>query len=78
MYDERKRKVTDLKECSRVTLPKPLPAKEEAEIEMRRTVLGKLYKEYKKEFCDEHGNQEPNLPKEVMEGIDSLSKRKSK
>ena len=45
---------------------------------MRRTVLGKLYKEYKKEFCDEHGNQEPNLSKEVMEGIDSLSKRKSK
>ena len=29
-YDERKRRVTDLKECNRVTLPKPLPASEEA------------------------------------------------
>ena len=33
IYDERRRRVTDLRECSRVTLPKPLPATEEAKIE---------------------------------------------
>ena len=45
---------------------------------MRREVQRKIYMEYKEEFCDKEGNQEPNLPKEVMEGIESLVKRKNK
>ena len=28
VYDDTKRRVTDLKECSRVTLPRPLPVVE--------------------------------------------------
>ena len=38
IYNDRKRRATDLQECSRVTLPKPLPTKQEAHIEMRRGV----------------------------------------
>ena len=33
IFDDRKRRVTDLKECSRVTLPKPLPTQHETFIE---------------------------------------------
>ena len=33
-YDDRKRRVTDLPECNRVTLPKPLRVQREAEIEI--------------------------------------------
>ena len=36
VYDDRKRRVTDLKECARITLPKPADTKDEALIEMRR------------------------------------------
>ena len=43
MYDKRKRCVTDLPECSRVTLPKPLVARDEALIEIRRDVIGKIF-----------------------------------
>ena len=35
-YDSRKRRVTDLKECARVTLPKPLGPEQEALMETRR------------------------------------------
>ena len=35
IYDDRKRRATDLKECARVTLPKPMDTKNEALIEMR-------------------------------------------
>ena len=46
IFDDRKRRVTDLKECSRVTLPKPLPVCEESIMEMRRNLHDKLYKEH--------------------------------
>ena len=36
VFDDRKRRVTDLDECNRVTLPKPLPVNEEALLELRR------------------------------------------
>ena len=35
-YDSRKRRVTDLKEWARVTLPKPLGVDEESKIDLRR------------------------------------------
>ena len=41
-YDDRKRRVTDLKECAKVTLPKPLPPAYEAAIEMRRFAQEKI------------------------------------
>jgi hypothetical protein len=42
-YDDRKRRVTDLKECSRVTLPRPLPERQEAFLEVRRAVHTRIY-----------------------------------
>ena len=35
-YDERRQRVTDLKECSRIFLPKPLEVTKETQLEMRR------------------------------------------
>ena len=57
VYDERKRRVTDLKECNRVTLPKPLPAIEEAKIELRRDIHINIYDKYRNEFCKKNGEQ---------------------
>ena len=36
VFDDRKRRVTDLRECTRVTLPKPMKERDEALIEIRR------------------------------------------
>ena len=70
-FDDRKRNLTDLKECARVTLPKPLITKHEALIEMRRGMNGKSYKEYRQEVCKKKGN----LTQEEKEGLASLKKR---
>ena len=48
IYDDRKRRVTDLKECSRVTLPRPLKPAEEANIEIRSNAQKKIYDDYRK------------------------------
>ena len=61
VFDDRKRRVTDLKECSRVTLPKPLPPDLEAVIESRRDFQTKTYRKYRNENCDKHGNQKCNV-----------------
>ena len=53
IYDERKQKVTDLKECSRIYLPKPLEVVKEAQLEMRRELHSKISEEYRKEKCDD-------------------------
>ena len=45
-YNDHNRRVTDLAECTRVTLPKPLPIQEEAKIELRREVHSKIFDEY--------------------------------
>ena len=47
VYDDRKRRVTDLKECSRITLPKPLPPAQEAALEIRRNSQQKIYEKYR-------------------------------
>ena len=75
IYDERKRRVTDLRECNRVTLPKPLPASEEAKIEIRREIHKKVYDKYREENCNKYGEQRSNLTKEEQAGLKSLEKR---
>jgi hypothetical protein len=45
VFDDRKRKVTDLKECARITLPKAMDTRNEALVEMRRGTTEKVYKE---------------------------------
>ena len=74
-YDDRKRRVTDLPECNRVTLPKPLRVQREAEIEIRRELHNKIYQQYRREHCKENGDQENNLTAEEKRGLDSLRKR---
>jgi hypothetical protein len=64
IYDDRKRRVTDLKECSRVTLPKPLPPAEEALIEMRRNSQKTLYDRFREEHTNKNGEQKSNLTTE--------------
>ena len=75
IYNDHNRRVTDLDECSRVTLPKPLPIQDEAKIEMRREMHDKIYKEYIKEFCNEKGEQKSNLTDGEQKGIRKLRKR---
>ena len=75
IFDDRKRRVTDLKECNRITLPKPLPANEEAKIEIRRDVHKRIYEKYRAENCNRFGDQKSNLSKAEMEGLKSLEKR---
>ena len=75
IFDDRKRRVTDLDECSRVTLPKPLPTNEETLIEMRRGIHAKIYKDYRRENCKKNGEQEPNLTEQQQLGLKSLKKR---
>ena len=74
LYDDRKRRVTDLKECNKITLPKALPAKDEALIEMRREVISKIYKDYRDKNCKKD-QQESNLTENERKGLESLQKR---
>ena len=50
IYDSRRRRVTDLKECSRITLPKPLHTDEEATLEVRRKSQQEVFQEYIKNY----------------------------
>ena len=74
--DLRKRRVTDLKENSKVYLPKPLPSKEEAKIEIRRDQYEKVFKAYVDENCSESGAQSSNLTFSQKNGLRKLQKRK--
>ena len=74
-FDDRKRRVTDLKECARVTLPRPLDTKHEALIEMRRGMNEKIYNGYRQESCNKKGEVQGNLIEEEKDGPRSLQKR---
>ena len=74
-YDDQRRRVTDLKECSRVTLPKPLDINNEALIEMRRSTNDKIYEEHREKECNKKGEVEGNLSEDEKEGLRSLQKR---
>ena len=74
-YDERKRRVTDLRECTRVTLPKPLPAAEEAKIELRRNIHTEIFEKFREENCKKTGEQKNNLTKDEQDGLKSLEKK---
>ena len=78
IYDERRRRVTDLAECSRVILPKPLSVTREAEIESRRNRHDRIYQKYREEYCNARGEQENNITWEEKTGLKSLMMRISK
>ena len=73
--DMRKRRVTDLKENSRVTLPKPLPASDEAKINVRREKYESVFNTYAEEHCSEDGAQRSNLSQAQRNGLRKLQKR---
>ena len=77
VYDERKQRVTDLKECTRIFLPKPLEVNQEAQIEMRREVHLRTSEEYREKECDEKGRQRRNLTLSEQRGLRKLEKRKN-
>ena len=68
--------MTDLRECNRVVLPKPLKVEQEAQLEMRRTKHRQISEEYRRKMCDDNGRQEMNLTREEMRGLKKLEKRK--
>ena len=74
IFDERKRRATDLPECGRVTLPKPLPVSEEALIELRREIHNRTYGEHNKEFTD-NGENIANMNDKEIRGFRYLLKR---
>ena len=74
-FDDRRRRATDLKECSRVTLPRPLGVTQEAMIEMRREAHMKAFKRYREKYCGKTGEQKSNLTMEEQEGLKKLVKR---
>ena len=77
IYDERKRRVTDLKECNRVTLPRPLGVQRKAQIETRREIHRKIFLQYKKEKSTEEGEQVQNLREAASGAVPSLCSYKS-
>ena len=74
-YDARKRRATDLKECARVTLPKPLNSQEEANIEIRKKTQMEIFRNYVKNNTGKNGDQESCLTQEEKIGLKSLQKR---
>ena len=75
VYDERKRRVTDLRECNRITLPKPLPEIMEAKIEVRRDFQKDIFENYRRENCSNSGEQASNLSRDEKEGLKTLEKK---
>ena len=75
IIDMRKKRVTDMKENSRIYLPKPLPAIEEAKIAIRRETFENVFKTFVKEKCTEKGEQKTNLTWSQKKGLRSLKKR---
>ena len=75
IFDLGKQRVTDMEDNSRVTLPKPLPPGDEANVEIRRNLYTKLGADYKEKFCDKEGKQPTNLTPIQEKGLKRLQKR---
>ena len=64
-----------MKECARITLPKPLSTQEEAMLETRKRSQKEIFKEYISKSTDKNSEQVSNLTKEEQEGLKSLRNR---
>ena len=73
--DYRKKRATDLKENTKVYLPRPLPTQQEAFAAVRREKWLETHKKYMKENCNEEGNQKTNLTPAQERGLRKLRKR---
>ena len=76
VFDMRKRVATDVKTNQRVYLPGPRPAKEEAELMVRRGIWESTVEKYMHKKCKEDGEQiKSNLSGKEKRGLRSLLKR---
>ena len=75
VYDYRKKRVTDIRENARVTLPRPVLEIQEAGIALRRDSFNNITNKYIEEHCNEKNEQEPNLTKGESRGLKSLQRR---
>ena len=75
VYDSRKKRVTDMKECSRITLPKPLTPEEESRIEVRKRTQKEVYENFRIKNTNKNHEQKSNLKPGEKEGLKSLLKR---
>ena len=65
-----KKRATDVKNNSRVFFPrKPRSLEEESVMETLRVELTAMFREYKKQKCDDKGRQEMNIPKNLIKGL---------
>ena len=78
VYDNRRRRVTDLRECIRIILPKPLNPDEESKIKVRKRTQKEVYEKYVKKHTNKQHEQKSNLTKSEKEGLKSLIKRINK
>ena len=75
VYDSRKRRATDLKECTRITLPKPLSPDEESRIEVRKVTQKEIYEKFREKHTNKKHEQKSNLTQKEQLGLKSLLKR---
>ena len=68
-FDVRKRRVTDLRECARITMPKPLSDEEESRIEVRRRIQKDTFEQYRQKNTNQKGEQRSNLTKREKKGL---------
>ena len=70
-----RRRVTDLKQNSKVCLPKPLKVQEEAKLSVRVSHYREEFRKHRMKFCNQHGKQKQNLTQNQQKGLASLRKR---
>ena len=75
IFDNRKRRVTDLRQCARVTLPKSLSPDEESKLEVRKRSQIETFEHYRKNNTNKNGEQRSNLSHDEKTGLRSLQKR---
>ena len=73
-YDARKMKVTNLRENTRITLPRPLNPIHEAMIEVRRKEYNRVFDEYRGKESKKR-KRVSNLTEEESKGVKSLKSR---
>ena len=77
IFDHGKKRVTDLKENSKVNLPKPCDALTESSIELLKCKIMDTFRKYREKNCNERGEQATNLTKQELRGLAKLRKRVS-
>ena len=63
IFDHAKKRVTDLAENAKVSLPKPCDALTESSIELMKQKVMETFKKYRRKKCNERGEQVSNLSK---------------